>query len=81
MNIGTKVALAVATTAVCVAATIGVLVHRITAGNQLATARAELDRQLMSAAYDFTAARKSAARVDPSNLPGPVAEAVRRGFG
>ncbi|WP_405846587.1 ATP-binding protein [Streptomyces sp. NBC_01518] len=79
MNVGTKVALAVAATAVCVAAVIGVLVHRITAGNQLATARTDLDRQLMSAAYDYAAARKSPARVDPPNLPGPVAEAVRRG--
>ncbi|MDW4908455.1 HAMP domain-containing sensor histidine kinase [Streptomyces sp. ADMS] len=79
MNVGTKVALVVATTAVCVAAAIGVLVHRITAGNQLATARTDLDRQLLSAAYDYAAARKSPARVDPPNLPGPVAEAVRQG--
>jgi signal transduction histidine kinase len=79
VNVGTKVALAVAATAVCVAASIGVLVHRVTAGNQLATARTDLDRQLMSAAYDYVAARKSPARVDPPNLPGPVAKAVRRG--
>ncbi|MEV3971314.1 HAMP domain-containing sensor histidine kinase [Streptomyces sp. NPDC050698] len=79
MNLGTKVASAVAATAVCVAAAIGVLVHRIAAADELATARANLDRQLMSAAYDYAAGRKSSARVDPRDLPGPVAEAVRQG--
>ncbi|MFG2369566.1 hypothetical protein ACGFY3_49790 [Streptomyces mirabilis] len=55
LNIGTRVALAVAT--VCVAGAIGLLVHRITAADQLATARTNLDRQLMSA---HTTARPSA---------------------
>lgn len=44
LNVGTKVALAVAAAAVCVAGAIGVLVHRITAADQLATARSGLDR-------------------------------------
>lgn len=79
MNVGTKVAMAVAATALCVAGAIGVLVHRIAAADQLATARADLDRQLMSAAYDYAAARKSPARVDPPDLPDEVARAVRHG--
>ncbi|MCQ9179655.1 HAMP domain-containing histidine kinase [Streptomyces sp. IBSBF 2953] len=79
MNLGTKVASAVAATAVCVAACIGVLVHRIAAADALTTARANLDRQLVSAAYDYAAGRESPARIDPADLPGPVAEAVRRG--
>ncbi|MEU9174850.1 HAMP domain-containing sensor histidine kinase [Streptomyces sp. NPDC048420] len=79
MNIGTKVALAVAAAAVTVAAVIGVLVHRVTAAEQLSTARSELDRQLVSAAYDYAAARRSPARINPPDLPGPVARAVRGG--
>ncbi|MET9970199.1 HAMP domain-containing sensor histidine kinase, partial [Streptomyces sp. NPDC006356] len=79
MNIGTKVALAVAVAAVCVASVVGLLVHRITAADQLATARSDLDRQLMTAAYDQAAGRKSKARLDPPDLPAPVAEAVSRG--
>ncbi|MEV0227483.1 HAMP domain-containing sensor histidine kinase [Streptomyces sp. NPDC050704] len=77
MNAGTKVALAVAVAALCVAGAIGVLVHRTTAANQLATARSDLDRQLLSAAYDYAAARKSPARIDPPDLPAAVARAVR----
>ncbi|MEU6140086.1 HAMP domain-containing sensor histidine kinase [Streptomyces sp. NPDC047081] len=79
MNVGMKVALAVAAAAVTVAAVIGVLVHRITAADQLATARSDLDRQLLSAAYDYTAGRTSPATVDPPHLPAPVADAVRGG--
>ncbi|MEU1481345.1 HAMP domain-containing sensor histidine kinase [Streptomyces sp. NPDC005760] len=79
MNIGTKVAVAVATAAVAVAAVIGVLVHRVTAADQLSTARSELDRQLVGAAYDYAAARRSPARINPPDLPGPVADAVRSG--
>ncbi|SEP62272.1 Signal transduction histidine kinase [Streptomyces sp. yr375] len=79
VTVGTKVALAVATAAVAVAAAVGVLVHHITAANQLATARSELDQQLLSAAYDYAAARKSPARINPPNLPGPVAKSVRGG--
>ena len=77
-DVGTKVALAVAAAAVCVAGAIGVLVHRITAADQLATARSGLDTELMSAADDRAAGRSSAARIDPADLPGPVAKAVRR---
>ena len=79
VNVGAKVALAVAAAALAVAAVIGVLVHHITAGEQLATARTQLDEQLMNAAYDYAAARKSPATVDPPDLPAPVADAVGRG--
>lgn len=79
VNIGTKVALAVAAAALCVASVVGLLVHRITATDQLATARSDLDRQLMSAAYDYAAGRKSQARLDPPDLPAAVSRAVRRG--
>ncbi|WP_329222784.1 HAMP domain-containing histidine kinase [Streptomyces sp. NBC_01485] len=79
VTVGTKVALAVAAAAVAVAAAVGVLVHHITAANQLATARSELDQQLLSAAYDYAAARKSPARINPPNLPGPVAKSVQSG--
>ncbi|MFF3380798.1 ATP-binding protein [Streptomyces sp. NPDC002680] len=79
VHVGTKVALAVAAAALAVASVVGVLVHRLTAADQLATARKELDRQLMSAAYDYAAARKSPARIDPPDLPAPVAKAVRDG--
>ncbi|MFG3261701.1 ATP-binding protein [Streptomyces bobili] len=79
MNIGTKVALAVAAAALCVAGAVGLLVHRITAADQLATARKDLDRQLLSASYDYAAGRKSPARLDPPDLPDAAARAVRRG--
>ncbi|MFE7278584.1 ATP-binding protein [Streptomyces sp. NPDC057623] len=77
MNVGAKVALAVAVAAVCVAGAIGVLVHRITAADQLATARSGLDQELVSAAEDRASGRASRARLDPPDLPGPVARAVR----
>ncbi|MCT9075161.1 sensor histidine kinase [Streptomyces fulvoviolaceus] len=77
LNVGAKVALAVAAAAVCVAGAIGVLVHRITAVDQLATARSGLDTELMGAAADHAVGRPSSARLDPSDLPGPVARAVR----
>ncbi|MPY40540.1 HAMP domain-containing histidine kinase [Streptomyces phyllanthi] len=76
MNVGAKVALAVAA-ALCVAGSTGVLVHRITAADQLATARSDLDQELRSAAADLTDGRESRARIDPADLPGPVARAVR----
>lgn len=79
LNVGTKVALAVAVAALTVASVIGVLVHHITATDQLDSARADLDEQLMNAAYDYAAARRSPARINPSNLPRPVARAVRKG--
>ncbi|WP_216586212.1 sensor histidine kinase [Streptomyces brasiliscabiei] len=79
MNIGTKVALAVAAAAMCVASAVGLLVHRVTAADQLATARSHLDGQLMSAVYDQAAGRKSAARLDPPDLPTAVSGEVRRG--
>ncbi|MDC0773203.1 hypothetical protein [Streptomyces sp. HD] len=69
MNVGTKVALAVAAAAVCVAGSTGVLVHRITAADQLATARSGLDQRLLNAADDHAAGRKSQARIDPPDLP------------
>ncbi|MGW3654019.1 ATP-binding protein [Streptomyces sp. NPDC000878] len=78
-HVGTKVALAVAAAAVTVSCVVGVLVHRLTAADQLATARGELDQRLMSAAYDYAAARKSPARIDPPDLPAPLAKAVRGG--
>ncbi|MFF8322209.1 ATP-binding protein [Streptomyces bobili] len=79
LNIGTKVALAVAAAAVCVASAVGLLVHRITATDQLTSARSDMDRRLMSAVYDQAAGRKSEARLDPPDLPAPVSRAVRRG--
>lgn len=69
LNVGTKVALAVAAAAVCVAGAIGVLVHRITAADQLATARSGLDRELLSAADDHAVGRESPARLDPLICP------------
>jgi signal transduction histidine kinase len=78
VNVGAKVALAVAAAALCVAGTIGVLVHRTTAADQLATARSGLDKELLSAAGDHADGRRSSdARLDPHDLPGPVARAVR----
>ncbi|MGW0712965.1 ATP-binding protein [Streptomyces sp. NPDC002643] len=77
VNLGAKIALVVATTALTVATTIGVLVHRLTAADQLSVSRAELDRQLTNAAYDYAAGRKSEATVDPPDLPAPLAAAVR----
>ncbi|MGW4984647.1 HAMP domain-containing protein [Streptomyces mirabilis] len=78
LNIGTRVALAGAVATVCVAGAIGLLVHRITAADQLATARTNLDRQLTSAAYDRAViGLNSSARLNPPDLPGPVATTVR----
>ncbi|WDV56153.1 HAMP domain-containing sensor histidine kinase [Streptomyces coeruleorubidus] len=77
LNVGAKVALAVAAAALCVAGAIGVLVHRTTAADQLATARSGLDQELVSAAGDHADGRRSDARLDPPDLPGPVARAVR----
>ncbi|SPF04384.1 sensor histidine kinase [Streptomyces sp. MA5143a] len=77
LNVGAKVALAVAAAAACVAGSTGVLVHRITATDQLATARSGLDRELVSAAHDHAAGRSSPAAIDPPDLPRPVARAVR----
>ncbi|WP_241827024.1 sensor histidine kinase [Streptomyces graminilatus] len=74
---GAKVALAVAAAAICVAGSIGLLVHRTTAADQLATARSGLDQELMSAAGDRADGRQSDARLDPRDLPAPVARAVR----
>ncbi|MDX2604444.1 HAMP domain-containing sensor histidine kinase [Streptomyces caniscabiei] len=79
MNIGMKVALAVAAAAVCVAGVVGLLVHRITAADHLTTARSDLDSRLMSAAYDYAAGRRSPARLDPPDVPTAVSRAVRRG--
>lgn len=77
VNVGTKVALAVAAAAVCVAGAIGVLVHRITAQDQLNSARSAFDQQLQNAAEDHAAGRPTHARVNPAGLPAPVAKAVR----
>lgn len=77
LNVGAKVALAVAAAAMCVAGSTGVLVHRTTAADQLATARSGLDQELRSAADDLADGRKSRAELDPPGLPGPVARAVR----
>ncbi|PIM67937.1 sensor histidine kinase [Streptomyces sp. JV178] len=77
VNVGAKVALAVAVAALCVAGAIGVLVHRTTAADQLATARSALDQSLRSAARDHADGRDSDARIDPPDLPAPVARAVR----
>ncbi|WP_063786285.1 sensor histidine kinase [Streptomyces acidiscabies] len=79
MNIGTKVSLAVAAAAVCVASAVGVLVHRITAADQLTTARADLDRQLVAAAYDHAAGRETDARIDPPDLPAPLTRLIAKG--
>ncbi|WP_217210788.1 HAMP domain-containing sensor histidine kinase [Streptomyces sp. AC550_RSS872] len=80
LNVGAKVALAVAAAAMCVAAAIGVLVHRTTAAGQLETARAGMDQKLLSAAKDHAEGRRSDARVDPPDLPGPMARAVPDGL-
>lgn len=77
LSVGAKVALAVAVAAMCVAGTIGVVVHQTTAVHQLATARSGLDQELVSAARDHADGRRSDARLDPPDLPGPVARAVR----
>ncbi|MEU9456647.1 hypothetical protein [Streptomyces sp. NPDC048277] len=79
LNVGAKAALAVAAATLCVAGAIGVLVHRITAADQPATARDGLDQQLLGAADDHAAGRRTPARVDPPDLPAPVARAVRGG--
>jgi signal transduction histidine kinase len=79
VTIGMKTALAVAVAAVTVSTVIGVLVHHLTQADQLATARSELDHQLMDDAYDYAAARESPARINPADLPEPVARAVRSG--
>ncbi|MFD5258628.1 ATP-binding protein [Streptomyces bobili] len=79
LTIGAKTALAVAVAAVTVSTVIGVLVHHLTQAHQLATARSELDQQLVDDAYDYAAARKSPARINPADLPEPVALAVRNG--
>ncbi|QNP74350.1 HAMP domain-containing histidine kinase [Streptomyces roseirectus] len=76
-SLGTKVALAVAVAAACVAGAVGVLVHRLTAADQLATARAAIDREMVTAAYDHAAGRRNDARVNRPDLPAPVARAVR----
>lgn len=77
LSVGAKVAVAVAAAAMCVAGAIGVLVHRTTAAGQLATARSGLDQELLSAAGAHADGRRSDARLDPPDLPGPVARAVR----
>ncbi|WP_405848908.1 ATP-binding protein [Streptomyces sp. NBC_01518] len=79
LNIGTKVALAIAAGAVCVASAVGLLVHHCIATDQLTSARSGMDRRLMTAVYDQAAGRKSEARLDPPDLPAPVSRAVRRG--
>ncbi|GAV39917.1 sensor histidine kinase [Streptomyces acidiscabies] len=76
-SLGTKVALAVAAAATCVASAVGVLVHRLTAEDQLKTARAAFDRDMVTAAYDHAAGRRNQARVDRPGLPAPVVHAVR----
>ncbi|MES5824650.1 HAMP domain-containing sensor histidine kinase [Streptomyces sp. RG80] len=78
-TVGRKVTLTVAVAALSVSTVIGVLVHRLTASEQLTVARSQLDQQLMSAVYDYAAARKSPARINPPGLPGPVSRAVRAG--
>ncbi|MHC5908664.1 hypothetical protein ACVNF4_33020 [Streptomyces sp. S6] len=45
-SLGTKVALAVAVAATCVAGAVGVFVHRLTAADQLTTARAAVRQDL-----------------------------------
>lgn len=69
LNVGAKIAMAVAAAALCVAGTIGVLVHRTTAADQLATARSGLDQELLSAAGDHADGRRSVARLDPLICP------------
>ncbi|MET8978297.1 HAMP domain-containing sensor histidine kinase [Streptomyces sp. NPDC004539] len=76
-SLGTKVALAVAVAAACVAGAVGVLVHRLTAADQLTTARAAFDREMVTAAYDHAAGRRTPARLDRPGLPAPVVHAVR----
>ncbi|MFJ9565158.1 ATP-binding protein [Streptomyces fuscichromogenes] len=77
MNIGTRVALAVAAAAVTMGAATGLLVHRVTAADQLGAARTALDERLTSAAHDYATAGTSPARLNPPDLPRPVADAVR----
>ena len=76
-SLGEKVALAVAGAAVCVAGAVGVFVHRLTEADQLTTARAAFDRELVTAAYDQAAGRRTRARLDRPGLPEPIARAVR----
>ncbi|WP_217210797.1 hypothetical protein [Streptomyces sp. AC550_RSS872] len=53
---------------VTVAATAGIPVHRLTAADPFSTARAELDGQLVSAAYDYASA--AVLRPGPGRRPG-----------
>ncbi|MFM9613073.1 ATP-binding protein [Streptomyces niveiscabiei] len=76
-SLGTKVALAVAAAATCVASAVGVLVHHLTAEDQLKTARAAFDRDLVTAAYDHAVGRPTPARLARPDLPDPVVDAVR----
>ncbi|WP_234390555.1 sensor histidine kinase [Streptomyces sp. MMG1533] len=58
---------------------VGVLVHHIVAGDQLDSARRALDDRLLSAAAEYAVGGKHGGRLDPPDLPGPVADAVRAG--
>ncbi|MEU9960562.1 HAMP domain-containing sensor histidine kinase [Streptomyces sp. NPDC050982] len=75
----TKISFAIATVAAGVAVAVGALVHHIVAEDLLAAARQELDGRLLSAATEYAAGQKSGGRLDPADLPAPVADAVRGG--
>lgn len=78
-NLRTKISLVVAGVAAGVAVVVGVLVHHLVARGQLDTSRRELDARLLSAAEQYAAGGKYDGRLDPGDLPGPVAKAVRDG--
>lgn len=75
----TKISFAIATVAAGVAVAVGALVHHIVAEDLLTAARQELDGRLLSAAAEYAAGQKPGGRLDPADLPAPVADAVRGG--
>lgn len=77
--LGTKIALLIAGTAALVALAVGLMVHRWTGAGLLDEARRALDGDLVRAAQDYAAGRHPQARLNPSDLPVPAAEAVHRG--
>ncbi|TQE16588.1 HAMP domain-containing histidine kinase [Streptomyces ipomoeae] len=78
-NLRTKISLVVAGVAAGVAVSVGGLVHQLVARDQLDTARRELDAELLNAAAQYAAGGEYDGRLDPADLPAPVAMAVRDG--
>jgi signal transduction histidine kinase len=77
--LGVKIAAAIGLTAALVSIAVGLLVHQRIASDLLGSARRELDTQLVRAADDYASGRRLQARLDPTDLPAPVAAAIRHG--